>query len=294
MNYPELWHRLTGLYDDGEAKAVVRWLLDAGFGLSAADVYGGRLEQMDQAGQQRVEAAMRRLEQGEPVQYVVGMADFCGRPFGVGPGVLIPRPETAELCRLIVAENTPADAAGGAAGAPAAPRILDIGTGSGCIAVTLALDLPGSAVTAWDISADALRRAAENAAKLGATITLEQRDMLAMQPTEPAATPCPWDIIVSNPPYISEQERDGMAKNVLDYEPHTALFGPSHDPALFYKRIGEYAAQQLRPGGQLWFELNPLSADEVVHYLRALGFSTVETLPDQAGRQRFLKAYQKT
>ena len=274
-SYQELWHRLTAVYDDREAKAVAQWLLDTAFGLSMADVLCDGLARLTPAEHERLELMLARLEQGEPVQYVVGKADFCGRQFQVEPGVLIPRPETAELCRWIVADVS-----------RSAPAILDIGTGSGCIAVTLALDIPDSRVTAWDISEPALRIARQNAATAGAAVALGRCDALC--PTAFA----PWDIIVSNPPYIYSKERAAMTRNVLDYEPREALFAPDDNPLLFYQRIADYARRTLTPGGSLYFELNPLLADAVSDYLQRCGLRQPQIREDQFGKRRFIKANQ--
>lgn len=274
-SYQELWHRLTAVYDDREAKAVAQWLLDTAFGLTMADVLCDGLARLTPAEHERLELMVARLEQGEPVQYVVGKADFCGRQFHVEPGVLIPRPETAELCRWIVADTS-----------QSAPAILDIGTGSGCIAVTLALGIPKSRVTAWDISETALRVAAQNAAKAGVSIVTERHD--ALRPT----TYGHWDIIVSNPPYIYHKERASMDANVLDYEPREALFAPDDNPLLFYQCIADYARRTLTPGGCLYFELNPLLADAVSDYLQRCGLHSPQIREDQFGKRRFIKANQ--
>ena len=278
MNYNDLWQRLTHVYDTDEAKAVVRWVLDVGFGLTTTDIYCGKVETLSESDGQRLEAMMLRLEKAEPVQYMLGVADFCGRPFHVAPGVLIPRPETEELCRWIEEET----------GDWRQERecLLDIGTGSGCIAITLALDIADSKVTAWDISDDALSIAQENAKALHTNVSFEKRDALNL----PSDLEC-WDLIVSNPPYIDEAtERADMSRNVLDYEPHIALFGPKDEPDLFYRRIGEYAIRSLKPGGRLYFELNPLTAQSVADYLQSLGFGEMEMRQDQFGKNRFLKA----
>ena len=274
MNYEELWHRLTPLYDAGEAKAIVRWVLEVRFGLSATDVYCGKVTELSVNHQTELEKNMLRLEKGEPVQYIIGVADFFGRSFHVAPGVLIPRPETAELCQYILSSQT----SGG--------NILDIGTGSGCIAISLALEKPEAKVSAWDISDEALQIAQKNAKTLEADVTFEHRDILA--PSLP--TTQTWDIIVSNPPYIEPKERDGMERNVLDYEPELALFAPEQNPIIFYQRIGDYAWKSLNHDGLLFFELNPLTAEAVSNYLSDLGFSEIEIRQDQFGKQRFLKA----
>ena len=272
MDYETLWHRLTPLYEISEAKAIVRWVLDVRFGLSMADILCDKVNQLSADDQKELETMTQRLEKGEPVQYIIGMADFCERQFHVAPGVLIPRPETEELCRWIVEKSGDKTC------------ILDIGTGSGCIAITLALEIPDATVAAWDISDEAVQIAQKNAKTLGANVHFERQDILNSPPDA-----C-YDLIVSNPPYIQPKESDGMAKNVLDYEPHQALFTPDDQPIIFYQRIGDFAWQHLKTGGVLYFELNPLTAHEVSDYLHHLGFSEIEIRQDQFGKQRFLKA----
>ena len=274
MTYEELWHRLTPLYEPGEAKAIVRLLLDERYGLSWADVLGGKVTELSANDQTELEKMMLRLENGEPIQHIIGVADFCRRQFHVAPGVLIPRPETEELCRWIISQK----------GQSPLCEILDIGTGSGCIAITLALELPDAHVTAWDISDEALRIAQENAISLGANVCFKNEDILNIPHSSK------YSLIVSNPPYIQPKERDGMAENVLSYEPSLALFAPEENPIVFYQRIGDYAWQSLHAGGQLWFELNPLTAEDVSNYLQCLGFIDIEIHQDQFGKQRFLKA----
>jgi release factor glutamine methyltransferase len=276
MTYEALWKRLTPLYEAGEAKAIVRWMLDVRFGLTMADILCSKVEELSEAAQAELETMTARLAEGEPVQYVVGKADFCGRQFSVAPGVLIPRPETAELCQWIIADHTPL---------PSPCEVLDIGTGSGCIAITLAAELPDSKVTAWDISETALAIAKENAEQLGVNVCFEQRDILKA-PTADAH----WDLIVSNPPYIEPREREGMERNVLDFEPAIALFAPEDDPIIFYKRIADLAIEALNTNGRLCFELNPLTAESVGDYLTQKGFSQIEMRLDQFGKNRFLKA----
>ena len=280
MTYETLCHRLTTCYEVGEAKALVRWVLDVRFGLSLTDIICGKVTQLSADDQVELEKILRRLKNGEPVQYILGVADFAGRQFHVAPGVLIPRPETAEpetaeLCGWVVSE------------AKRASQLLDIGTGSGCIAVTLAAELPHAKVSAWDISDDALRIAQENATRQGVNVTFEKHDILDANPTFGQTT---YDIIVSNPPYIKPSERNGMAKNVLDYEPDIALFAPDENPVIFYQRIADFACQNLTNGGRLFFELNPLTAETVRDYLHQLGFAKIELRRDIYGKQRFLKA----
>ena len=291
MEYEELWHRLTHIYDAGEAKAIVRWVLDVRFGLSWTDILCGKVTELSAHDQTELEKIMQRLEKGEPVQYVIGVADFFGRQFHVELGVLIPRPETEELCRWILASDKhgltrtvreishQSDA-----------NILDIGTGSGCIAITLALELPDDKVTAWDISDDALRIAAGNAKSLGANVTFKHRDVLDSSLFTLHSSLPKWDLIVSNPPYICEKEKSAMECNVLDHEPHLALFVPDDDPLLFYRAIAQYAAEALTAQGSLFFEVNPLYADDLVQMLRMMSYHNILIHQDQFCKPRFLKA----
>ena len=272
MTYEQLWHRLTPIYEAGEAKAIVRNVLEMQFHLSFAEILCGKVTELSADNQAELEKIMIRLEKSEPVQYVLGTAFFYGRPFHVAPGVLIPRPETTELCQWIIE-------------APKEGSILDIGTGSGCIAITLAIELPQAHVSAWDISEEALTIAKANANVLNAHVNFEKQDALA-----PLIDERKWDIIVSNPPYIKSKEREEMEKNVLEYEPTIALFAPESNPIAFYQSIGNYAAKTLLPDGLLYFELNPLTANAVGSYLESIGFKDIEYREDQFHKQRFLKA----
>ena len=277
MNYQQLWHSLSDEYGEREARAVVSWLLEVVFGLSQTDVVCGAVNQMQDGDRIRLQAMMTRLQQGEPVQYVAGTADFGPRQFSVAPCVLIPRPETYELCRWIVES--------GEWRVERNISVLDIGTGSGCIATTLALDLPGAQVTAWDISEEALRIAQTNADRHAAGVLFQLQDAL-----NPPADRELWDVIVSNPPYVCECERQAMERHVLDHEPALALFVPDNDPLRFYRAIGNYARKALKPNGRLFFELNATHAGETADMLRQQGFSDVTLREDQFGRTRFLRA----
>ncbi|WP_028897086.1 peptide chain release factor N(5)-glutamine methyltransferase [Prevotella sp. HUN102] len=282
MSYQELCQRLSNVYPQGEAQAVVRTVLDMRFGLSLTDIYTGKVNELSSEDAAELEKIMLRLEQAEPVQYVLGEAEFLNRTFRVEPGVLIPRPETEVLCRWIASDcNRPYCAL-----QPPAPlQILDVGTGSGCIAVSLSLDIPNSEVTAWDISGDALLIARNNAISLGASVNFQLQDALSAPENAHSV-----DIIVSNPPYICDYERKDMARNVLDFEPETALFVPDDNPLLFYRAIAEYGTEALRKGGALYFETNPLHIDAVVDMMKVLGYSLIEMREDQFGKRRFTKA----
>lgn len=273
MTYRELWRTLEPLYGNGEARAITDYVLDVCFGLSKADILCGAVEEMTAEKTAELNKIFGRLTEGEPVQYVLGRAEFCGRWFSVRPGVLIPRPETEELCAWITADSK----------ASASPKVLDIGTGSGCIAITLQLDMPESKVTAWDISADALDVARENAQQLGANVNFVKLDALNAKPEGE------WDVIVSNPPYICEKEKKDMAVNVLEHEPHTALFVPDADPLLFYRAITRLAVQTLSKGGRLYFEINPIYADDTCRMMQAEGMTAVELRSDMYGKQRMAK-----
>lgn len=273
MTYRELWRTLEPLYGNGEARAITDYVLDVCFGLSKADIMCGAVEEMTAEKAAELNKIFGRLMEGEPVQYVLGRAEFCGRWFDVRPGVLIPRPETEELCAWITADSK----------ASGSPKVLDIGTGSGCIAITLQLDMPESNVTAWDISADALDVARENAQRFGANVNFVKQDALNAKPEGE------WDVIVSNPPYICEKEKKDMAVNVLEHEPHTALFVPDADPLLFYRAITRLAVQTLNKGGRLYFEINPIYADDTCRMMQAEGMTAVELRSDMYGKQRMAK-----
>ena len=280
MTYNDFWRPLTQVYEADEAKAVARLVLELRFGLSFADILSGAVEQLDSADTHELENLHQRLLQGEPVQYVLGEAEFCGRRFMVSPAVLIPRPETAELCRMIISQRCKQ---------PQSPlNILDVGTGSGCIAVTLALDMKDVHVTAWDISEAALNVARTNAARLGAKVELFRQD--ALYPPDDNEV---WDIIVSNPPYVCRQEHASMPHNVKDFEPETALFVPDDDALRFYRSIASYARQALKPGGWLCFEINPLYAEEIRQLLCRIGFEAVTISNDQFGKARFACSYKR-
>lgn len=320
MTYSEIWHRIATSYDDGEARAIARILIEELFGLSYADIVCGATEQLSADDTLRLDTAVRRIEQGEPLQYVLGYADFCGNRFSVNSSVLIPRPETewlvdegAKLMDGCIASDKTQHKA------PHSPkRILDIGTGSGCIAISLKLRLGDAYVEAWDISEEALRTAQDNADALKAEVVFRKRDALKAEeegcseeeclhggalvssaPTEQAmdsinsneasTTAAPWDLIVSNPPYICDSERSAMDDNVLLHEPHTALFVPDDDPLRFYRAIARYALLTLNIGGSLLFECNTRYAEATGAMLRDMGFEEVTVSDDCFNLPRFVR-----
>lgn len=347
MTYNQLWKRLTVIYNEREAQAIVRTVLDALFGMSLTDICLGKVTQLSADDTTRLEKIMQRLEKSEPVQYVLGAEWFAGRLFDVAPGVLIPRPETEDLVKwacdeakekekednskeergkeekevskkreALKKEEQPLSSPlkeekeGLRKGEDASqkeeqllssllknnnevsekgeeaphPSILDIGTGSGCIAITVALALPQAHVTAWDISTDALAIAAGNAHRLGASVRFEHQDALSAPDDEER-----WDVIVSNPPYICDKERADMSDNVLSYEPELALFVPDSAPLLFYRAIAHYASKALKPGGRLLFETNTAYAHEVAQAMADEGFTAIEVRNDCFGKPRMVK-----
>jgi len=286
MTYSEIWHRIATSYDDGEARAIARILIEELFGLSYADIVCGATEQLSADDTLRLDTAVRRIEQGEPLQHVLGYADFCGNRFCVNGSVLIPRPETewlvdegAKLMDGCIASDETQHKA------PHSPkRILDIGTGSGCIAISLKLRLGDAYVEAWDISEEALRTAQDNADALKAEVVFRKRDALRADNTA-----APWDLIVSNPPYICDSERSAMDDNVLLHEPHTALFVPDDDPLRFYRAIARYALLTLNIGGSLLFECNTRYAEATGTMLSDMGFEEVTISDDCFNLPRFVR-----
>ena len=274
MTYRDICQFLCCRYDEGEARAVARYLLEVGYGLSMSDILCGAVEQLPQ---EELKENVQRLADGEPVQYIVGTAEFCGRRFHVAPGVLIPRPETAELCQWIIEETR--------GGLP----ILDIGTGSGCIAITLALDIPNAEVEAWDISLEALTIAHKNANTLNANVTFKEKDIIKCS-IAPVLAEQKVSVIVSNPPYIVPSESSAMSDSVLNHEPNIALFTPEDDPLKFYRAISDYAKTALLPQGKLYFEINPLFAQQLEALLKEQGFGDITFKNDQYGKQRFVRA----
>ena len=296
--YQEFWQSLTPLYDAGEAQAIVRTVLDVEYGMTLTDIICGKVNELSSDEERNLEEIITRLQNGEPVQYVLGEADFAGRTFHVEPGVLIPRPETAELCQWIEEDVSSLES-------DERKQILDICTGSGCIAITLGLTIPNSEVTGWDISEDALRIAQGNVEMLKAgNVRIEYQDALMLPKAAEAEEAAEiseatksesslskgWNIIVSNPPYICEKEKADMEKNVLEHEPSIALFVPDEEPLKFYRAIAEYASSALKSEGALYFEINPIYEKETREMLQSLGFKDIETKEDAFGKKRMMKA----
>lgn len=282
MTYRDLYTRLETLYDTREAQAIVRTILEIRFEMSYTDIVCGKVNELSADKEKELEEIMRRLENGEPLQYILGEAEFAGRTFHVEPGVLIPRPETAELCRLIVDDIK-------AIHKDTEPIVItDVGTGSGCIAITLSLELLNSKVRAYDISTKALEIAKKNAELLGADVDFEIQDALRLEPK--SVDDKFMHIIVSNPPYIAEKEKEEMCKNVLDYEPSLALFVSDEDPLIFYRSIAEYGVKNLKDGDRIYYEINPIYAQEMVELMESLGYRDIKIANDLYGKQRMLRA----
>lgn len=256
-------------YGKAEARAIERLVLEKRFSLSQTDILLGRAEMLSVEQRRELGQMLSRVADGEPVQYVLGVADFCGMEFGVTPAVLIPRPETAELVQAL-------------APSVSGRRVLDLCTGSGCIAITMAL--AGAEVVATDISPEALDVARNNARRLGATVIFLEQDILAEGPEGQ------FDCIVSNPPYICQDEAAEIEENVLEHEPHLALFVPDTEPLLFYSAIARYAVTHLSAHGVLAFEINRRFGDEVAAILQELGYKNIDIRHDQFDNPRFVFA----
>lgn len=266
--------RLQPYYTAEEVSALSRIVCCDLLGQAPTDYYLGKDIALSSKKEQELEDILQRLSRFEPLQYIEGRTLFLGRELLVAPGVLIPRPETEELVELMLKE-IPADA-----------RILDVGTGSGCIAISLAKELPEALVTAWDVSPEALNVARANARKLQADVRFVECDVLACQVDEVGL----YDVIVSNPPYVTEAEKADMEPNVLQWEPSLALFVPDDDPLRFYRRIAVLGRDMLADGGRLYFEINRAYGREMVEMLRAMGYVGVRVEKDLSQNDRFVIA----
>lgn len=269
--------KLIPVYDNNESNKLIMMLFEHYFGIDRKYLAIHPDERISESDMLIIHFAVKELMNSKPVQYVIGKSFFCDRWLEVNENVLIPRPETEELV-------------GHAADflkAQKCRRFLDIGTGSGCIAISLALDVEGAEATAIDISADALELAGRNAANLNAKVNFQQMDILShidrlLGPT--------YDLIISNPPYVTHAEKTFMKKNVLDWEPHLALFVNDNDPLQFYRKISDYALFHLKSGGMLLFEINELYSKEVSLLLSEKDFTAVKVINDLHSKSRFVSA----
>jgi len=267
---------LLPLYGKEEAMALTRIICCEMLGQSSVDFFLGKDIALSSNQKTFLQSILERLHDFEPIQYIQQQAPFCGKRFYVAPGVLIPRPETEELVQLVT-ERIPSDAS-----------ILDIGTGSGCIAISLSLALPDAKIVACDISEKALTIARINNERLQGKVSFSQTDILTYQP--PTTETGMYDAIVSNPPYITIKEADSMAPNVLDYEPHEALFVPNDDPMLFYRKIGLLGLTMLKSDGLLAFEINRTYGQVVKELLVSQGYQDVQLMQDICHNDRFVFA----
>lgn len=255
-----------------EAANISRIVCCEMLGQSTVDYYLGKDITLSLKEKQELDGILSRLCNFEPIQYIQGTARFLGRTFRVAPGVLIPRPETEELVETMLKEISPLS------------RILDVGTGSGCIAISLSKELPDAKVSAWDISEEALAIASANNEALQASVRFCQRDVLTCLPDVGER----YDVIVSNPPYVIESEKQDMERNVLDWEPFQALFVSDNDPLLFYRRIAELGKVMLVPEGRLYFEINRAFGEAVAAMLREQGYANPRILKDISGNDRIV------
>ncbi len=270
---------LTALYPKEEIESITRLIFENVLGLSPLQIHLKRQETISSANLAQIKEIISRLVQFEPIQYIFGACEFYGLPFKVTPAVLIPRPETEELVDWIITDY-----------AKLKPLILDIGTGSGCIPITLVKNLPEAAADAWDISSEALLVAQENALNNDVTIAFSCIDILRLQ-TDPATKK--YNLIVSNPPYVTLSELPLMHKNVTDFEPHLALFVSDNDPLVFYRTIAEFAYNHLATGGHLYFEINEQFGTQVSTLLTAKGFVNVTLKTDLQQKQRMIRCQKK-
>ena len=266
---------LETLYPPEEIHGLTQWILEKVCNLPRHQQIWHKDKELSQTEKQTIQTIVQRLLNSEPIQYIFGETEFYGLPFKVSPSVLIPRPETEELVHRIIQEQTASNL-----------RILDIGTGSGCIAVTLAKKLTEADVYALDISEDVLQIAQQNAQRNEVTIQLIHAGIFLIN----ASTLPLFDMIVSNPPYVTMSEKARLKPNVLDYEPHQALFVPDNDPIRFYHKIAEFGRDKLTVKGLLYFEINPLFGETIGRMLHQKGYRSIEVSRDLSGKERFIKA----
>ncbi len=271
MTYSDWIHSTStqlSIYPKEEAENLVFWLLEHHLGLKRSDLHLAIPTELPSA----LLADFQRLQTGEPIQYILGEAPFYGRSFAVTPDTLIPRNETEELVHLILKENPKPGLC-----------VLDLGTGTGCIPISLALELKSPKVYALDVSAAALEVARKNAAALGAQVEFLERDLLGGIPEV-----APLDLIVSNPPYVPLRDQAEIHTNVLNFEPHLALFVPDEDPLLFYRAIGKWGQLLLKSGGKLYLEIYENLADELVQLLLSQGYLHLQVHQDLNGKKRMI------
>lgn len=268
---------LKGLYPNGEINSFIRLIMEQVCGLQPYQLLSDKDKKLSDSETERVKEIVSRLKQSEPIQYILGKTYFYGYEFLVNPSTLIPRPETEELVERILSDQKGKNIS-----------LLDIGTGSGCIAITIAKEHKNSQALAIDISEKALGTAKENARLLEVdNIHFGLTDILSVEQSEKNIQGL-FDVIVSNPPYVTTIEKKAMEKNVLMYEPGTALFVPDNDPLLFYRRITGFGKKHLKPEGRLYFEINAQFGDETVLLLEREEYKNIELIKDIYGKDRIV------
>jgi release factor glutamine methyltransferase len=274
----DLITELTELYPESEIRNFSKLIFENLCGYSKTEWFTHQNTTLTEEIKSRFLQIASQLKSGKPLQYILGQAWFMDMPFKVSPSVLIPRPETEELVEWILSENQNSN-----------PSILDIGTGSGCIAISLKKVLPQATVQGWDVSSDALQTAQDNSIDLNCNVNFKQVNILTFNAEETDM----FDIIVSNPPYVRELEKSAMHLNVLDHEPHLALFVPDNDALIFYRTIAGLATKMLKKGGCLYFEINENLSTEMTQMLTQQGFTNIELRKDLNGKDRMMKATPK-
>ena len=263
-------NQLKDIYPAGEASSILYMVFEEMASIPREEIIRDGSNNLEDDKAKKLKAALSELATGKPVQYVIGHAWFCGMKFKVNENVLIPRPETEELVEHVIKMQ------------PSPRKILDIGTGSGCIPIAIKKNLSGAEVHSMDISIGALELAKENAQMNGVEIKFIHDDILKAIPHKES-----YDVIVSNPPYIPVSEKEKLHKNVTEFEPHLALFVEDNDPLIFYKKIAKYASEALTPGGKLLVEIHQELSDGVVNIFMENGFAA-EVMNDQFGNARFV------
>lgn len=277
-----IYHQeLDALYNPNEVANFFNWLIEHYLGLKSLDMIMSPEYTVTKSEEQPLFEALNQLKLNKPIQYIIRSTEFYGLKFLVDEHTLIPRPETEELVSKIISDHSSHTH-------NSIVKVLDIGTGTGCIAVTLAKQLSNAQVTAIDISEDALKIAMQNAELNEVNISfikeniLDYRDLILDQ--------SPFDVIVSNPPYVRNSEKSQIQPNVLDHEPHLALFVEDNDPLVFYRSICEFALDHLKPKGILYFEINEYLGIDMLELVTSYEFETIELIKDMSGKDRMLKA----
>lgn len=268
--------QLAPFYSPSETESLISLILEHVTGYNRLQLHLNQTEQLPEPKIMQIMQIVNRLMSHEPIQYIIGETEFYGLKFTVSPGALIPRAETEELVDWIIREE-----------GNKAKSLLDIGTGSGCIPIAIEKNTPLEIVEGWDISHEALELARQNAARNDSKVKFSIQDIF-----HPSGIPetARWDVIVSNPPYVLLEESALMEKNVVDYEPHVALFVPDHDPLIFYRAIVQFANIHLQLHGNLYFEINESQGTQISDLLSTFGFQDIQLRKDLQGKERMIRA----